>query len=112
MFFSLYKLNSALKEKFKCNKKRACCSYGASLNKEDITRLEKHAYNKKDFLKGKNMLKTKNNTCIFLVKKADKTYCEIYPIRPEKCRQYLFFKILYIEFMDYKCKIFLKQSRL
>ncbi len=82
---------------FRCKRCGECCKlYTIKLTNDDIRKIEKK-YNKNYFLSCDEIenyfvLKRINNKCLFLRKKKDKYFCEIYDIRPNICQKYPFFK--------------------
>ena len=75
---------------FKCKRCGSCCKVVPHLTKTDIDRIKKLGF-KEDFfvetIGNINLMKMKNNKCIFLEIKA-KPACKIYNSRPRICRLY------------------------
>ena len=84
-------------ESFKCDRSCAdCCKITiVRLNKEDIKRIRKAGYPETYFLDfdshiNSPILRNTKNKCVFLKKKDNKYYCEVYKIRPKVCGLYPF----------------------
>ena len=91
---------------FKCTKCGECCRPLVKVNENDIKRIEKAGYKRDEFLdydpleinpRRKDILKQKNNVCMFLKRKDEIFVCTIYDHRPKNCRIYPFHKKKEIE---------------
>jgi len=76
---------------FKCERCGYCCTFKVILTNSEIKKIEK--LNFVDFFEKdeKNNIIIKRNKegdCFFLQRQNDKTFCQIYPLRPMPCRNY------------------------
>ncbi len=82
----------AKKTKHECKRCGYCCGLRVKLTKEDINRIVNLGYRKDFFVThtfwGQACLKQKDNNCIFMGRRGDKTFCKVYPARPELCIKY------------------------
>lgn len=83
---------------FKCRRCGECCNkYLIKVSDKDVHELEKLGYNEEDFAEydpaiNKKVLKKTNSRCIFIKKKKDGYFCQVYRSRPLVCVRYPFFK--------------------
>jgi uncharacterized protein len=86
---------------FKCTKCGECCRPLVLVDETDIKRIEELGLKRKNFLdydpmnenaSERNILKQKNNVCMFLGRKGEEYYCKIYENRPQVCRVYPFYE--------------------
>jgi len=83
---------------FKCERCGECCNnYIIKLSNKDIKEIKKLGYEKEDFaehdstINGEVVKKTEGK-CVFIKKKKNEYFCQIYLFRPLVCKRYPFFK--------------------
>ncbi len=89
---------------FKCTKCGECCRPLVKVDEEDIQRIEQAGYKREDFLDygppdslQKDVLKQKDDVCMFLKRNGEEFVCTIYDHRPKNCQIYPFYKKIKIE---------------